>query len=698
MNATALMARVPFVFNQGLGAPIVVLAILGMMILPLPTLLLDMLFTFNISLSLVVLLAVVYSRKPLDLSVFPTLLLLVTLLRLSLNVASTRVVLLHGHEGTAAAGHVIEAFGEFVVGGNYTVGFAVFIILIIINFIVITKGAGRISEVSARFTLDAMPGKQMAIDADLNAGIINQEEARQRRTEVAQEADFYGSMDGASKFVRGDAIAGILILFVNLLGGLAIGTIEHGMGFGEALKVYSLLTIGDGLVAQIPGLLLATASAIMVTRVTSPQDMSEQIVSQLVGSPRTLGVSSGVLLLLGIIPGMPNSAFLGMGALCAAGAWIQARRVLDPDGSSLTSEAPAAPVSEVRELGWEDVQPVDAVSLEVGFRLIPMVDRAQGGQLLGRLKGVRRKLSQELGFLLPSVHIRDNLDLQPATYRISLKGVAVAEAEVHPDRDLAINPGQVYGQLHGLPGRDPVFDLEATWIETAQREEAQAYGYTVVDASTVVATHLSQMLQNHAHELLGHDEVQQILNRLGQTSPRLVEDLVPKVLPLGSVVHVLQGLLRERIPVRDIRTVLEALAAAAVRSQDPATLLAATRVALGRSIVQQINGLSNELPVITLDPMLEQMLLQAAQVSGADGNLAVDPALANRLLRSVREVAEGQEAAGNPVVLVVPDAIREPLARFLRPAHSGLHVLAYGELPDNKRLRIVASVDAADRN
>lgn len=698
MSAGALMARLPLVLNQGLGAPLVVLAILGMMVLPLPTLLLDLFFTFNISLSLIVLLAVVYSRKPLDLSVFPTLLLLVTLLRLSLNVASTRVVLLHGHEGTAAAGHVIEAFGEFVVGGNYTVGFAVFIILIIINFIVITKGAGRISEVSARFTLDAMPGKQMAIDADLNAGIINQDEARKRRTEVAQEADFYGSMDGASKFVRGDAIAGILILFVNLLGGLAIGTIQHGMAFGEAMKVYSLLTIGDGLVAQIPGLLLATASAIMVTRVSSSEDMSEQIVSQLISSPRTLGVSGGVLLLLGIIPGMPNSAFLSMGALCAVGGWIQMKRRQVAEVSAAEDAPPAVPTSEVRELGWDDVQPVDAVSLEVGFRLIPMVDRAQGGQLLGRLKGVRRKLSQELGFLLPSVHIRDNLELQPASYRIALKGVAVAEAEIHPERDLAINPGQVYGQLNGLPGRDPVFDLEATWIESTQREEAQAYGYTVVDASTVVATHLSQMLQNHAHELLGHDEVQQILNRLAQSSPRLVEDLIPKVLPLGTLVHVLQGLLRERIPIRDIRSVLEALAAAAVRSQDPASLLAATRVALGRSIVQQINGLSNELPVITLDPMLEQMLLQAGQVSGADGNLTVDPALANRLLRMVREVAEAQEAAGNPVVLVVPDLIREPLARFLRPAHSGLHVLAYGELPDNKRLRIVASVDAADRN
>jgi len=696
MTAASIVSRIPAVFSQGVGAPLVVVGILGMMILPLPTLLLDLLFTFNISLSLVVLLAVVYSRKPLDLSVFPTLLLIVTLLRLSLNVASTRVVLLHGHEGGAAAGHVIEAFGAFVVGGNYAVGFAVFIILIIINFIVITKGAGRVSEVSARFTLDAMPGKQMAIDADLNSGIINQDEARRRRLEVAEEADFHGSMDGASKFVRGDAIAGILILLVNMIGGVAIGMLEHQMPFAEAFKVYGLLTIGDGLVAQVPGLLLATAAAIMVTRVSSSADMSEQIASQLVQTPRTLVVSASVLILIGVIPGMPNSAFLGMGALCALGAWWQARNASGAMESGEVESTIAPATAESRELGWDDVQPVDAVSLEVGFRLIPMVDRSQGGQLLGRLKGVRRKLSQELGFLLPSVHIKDNLDLQPNAYRIALKGVTVAEAEIHPDRDLAINPGQVYGQLQGLPGRDPVFDLDATWIESSLREEAQAYGFTVVDASTVVATHLSQMLQNHAHELLGHDEVQQILNRLSQSSPRLVEDLVPKVVPLGTIVHVLQGLLRERIPVRDIRTVLEALAAAAVRTQDPSVLLAATRTALGRLIVQQINGMASELPVITLDPMLEQMLLQAAQVSGSDGNLTVDPALANRLLRAVRETAEEQEAAGHPVVLLVPDAIREPISRFLRPAHSGLHVLAYGELPDNKRLRIVASVDASD--
>jgi flagellar biosynthesis protein FlhA len=694
MNAM-LLSRIPWVMMQGLGAPIAVLSIIAMMVLPLPTWLLDLLFTFNISLSLVVLLAVIYSRKPLDLAVFPTILLLVTLLRLSLNVASTRVVLLHGHEGPGAAGHVIEAFGQFVVGGNYAVGFAVFVILIIINFVVITKGAGRISEVSARFTLDAMPGKQMAIDADLNAGIINQDEARRRRAEVSQEADFYGSMDGANKFVRGDAMAGILILFVNILGGFAIGTLQHGLDLGEAVKVYSLLTIGDGLVAQIPGLLLATASAIMVTRVSSAQDMSQQIVQQLFENPLTLGVAAGVLLLLGVVPGMPNTAFLLMGGLCAYAA--RRRATIATERAAEPPPPPPAPTQEVRELNWDDVAPVDAVSLEVGFRLIPMVDKAQGGQLLGRLKGVRKKLSQELGFLLPAVHIRDNLDLAPGNYRIAIKGVAVAEAEVHADRELAINPGQVYGTVTGLPGKDPVFGLEATWIDSSQREPAQAFGFTVVDASTVVATHLSQVLQNHAHELLGHDEVQQILTRLAQTSPRLVEDLTPKLLPLGTVVRVLQGLLRERVPVRDIRSILEAMAAAAVKSQDPGALLVAVRVALGRAIVQQINGLNDELPVMTLDPALEQMLLQAAQVGSSEGNLTVDPALANRLLRAVKQAAEAQEAAGNPTVLVVPDAVREPLSSFLRPAHSGLHVLAYGELPENRRLKIVATVDVNER-
>ena len=549
------------------GAPLLIMIILAMMVVPLPALALDMLFTFNISLSLVVLLAVVYSARPLDLAVFPTVLLIATLLRLSLNIASTRVVLLNGHNGTDAAGNVIEAFGDFVVGGNYTVGFVVFAILVIINFVVVTKGAGRISEVSARFTLDAMPGKQMAIDADLNAGILTAEEAKQRRAEVAHEADFYGAMDGASKFVRGDAIAGILILIINILGGLAIGSLQHGMAFSEAARVFTLLTIGDGLAAQIPSLLLATAAAIMVTRVSTAQDMGQQIVNQLFANPKTLAVTGAVIGAIGLIPGMPNFAFLALASAAGAGAWFS-HKARQRTQAEAEPEAPAAPV-ESREVSWEDVAQVDAVGLEVGYRLIPLVDKNQGGQLLSRLKGVRKKISQELGFLIPAVHVRDNLDLNPAAYRITLLGSTVAESEVHTGKELAINPGQVFGEIQGIAGKDPVFDLEATWIEADTREQAQSLGYTVVDASTVIATHMSHLLQIYAHELFGHDEAQQLLDRLAETHPKVVEDLVPKVLPLGTLVTVLKNLLRESVPIKDIRTILEVVAQ--VGGKEPGT-------------------------------------------------------------------------------------------------------------------------------
>lgn len=681
MNGLRELARV------NLGAPLVVLAVLAMMVLPLPTALLDVLFTFNIALSLVVLLAVVYSRRPLDFAVFPTVLLIATLLRLSLNVASTRVVLLNGHGGTAAAGQVIEAFGEFVVGGNYAVGFVVFAILVIINFVVVTKGGGRISEVSARFTLDAMPGKQMAIDADLNAGIIDRDEAKTRRAEIAQEADFYGAMDGASKFVRGDAIAGLLILVINILGGLTVGVLQHGMALAEAARVFTLLTIGDGLVAQIPSLLLATAAAILVTRVSSAQDMGEQIVAQLLGNPRTLAVAAAVIGLMGVIPGMPNIAFLGLAGVAAGGAWWLHTRARQAHQAQADAPPPP-PAAEQRELTWDDVAPVDAVGLEVGYRLIPMVDRAQGGQLLGRLRGVRKKLSQELGFLVPSVHIRDNLDLGPNAYRISLLGVTVGGGEVYPERELAINPGQVHGELKGTAATDPVFGLQAVWIENAARAQAQAFGYTVVDASTVIATHMSQVLQEHAHELIGHDEVQQLLDRLAQTHPKLVEDLVPKVLPLGVVVNVLQRLLKEHIPVRDMRTILEVLSAHAARTQDPAALTAAVRIALGRMIVQRVNGVAGELPVITLEYALEQLLQKSVQ----GGEMALEPGLANRLLAALRDAHERQELAGQPSVLLVSDALREQLARFARHAAKGMHVLAFGELPENTDIRIVATI------
>lgn len=674
----------------GLGVPILLLAMLAMMMLPLPTFFLDILFTFNISLSLVVLLAVIYSKRPLDFGVFPTILLVTTLLRLSLNIASTRVVLLNGREGTGAAGKVIEAFGDFVVGGNYTVGFVVFAILVIINFVVVTKGAGRISEVTARFTLDAMPGKQMAIDADLNAGVIDQDEARTRRQEVTQEADFYGSMDGASKFVKGDAVAGIFILAINILGGLAIGTMQYDMPVADAARVFTLLTIGDGLVAQIPSLLLSTATAIMVTRVSTEQDMGEQIISQLFANPKTLAISGGIIGLMGVIPGMPNVAFLGLAGAAGAGAWL-VKKKQDEEARAAVVQPPPPPPPEVKELSWDDVAPVDAIGLEVGYRLIPLVDKAQGGELLGRLKGVRKKLSQELGFLIPPVHIRDNLDLSPSAYRISLLGATLNQDEIHVEKEMAINPGQVYGQIEGLPGHDPVFGLAAFWIEPTQRDHAQSLGYTVVDSSTVVATHLSQTLQDHAHELLGHDEVQQLLDRLAENSPKLVEDLVPKILPLGVVVKVLQNLLMEQIPIRDMRTIIEVIAEYAPQSQDPVVLTSAIRVALGRMIVQQINGLNDELPVITLDGSLEQLLHQSVQAM-ADGGIALEPSLAGQMLQTLKDVTEQQEESGQPAVLLVPDKLRPFLARFIKHSVPALNVLAFSEIPENKQITIIASV------
>ena len=680
--------------GTGIGIPILVMLLLSMMILPLPPLILDALFTFNISLSLIVLLASIYSRRPLDFASFPTVLLVATLLRLALNIASTRVILLHGHAGHDAAGQVIQAFGEFVVGGNYAVGLVVFAILVIINFVVVTKGAGRISEVSARFTLDAMPGKQMAIDADLNAGVITQEDAKKRRAEVAQEADFYGAMDGASKFVRGDAVAGILILFINVLGGFVIGIMQHGMAPAAAAQVFTLLTIGDGLVAQLPGLLLSTASAMMVTRVSAEVDVGEQVTSQLFANPKTLAITAVVLGIMGLIPGMPNFAFLSMSAVAAyGGRWLEQRtkaRAVVPE----IAPPPPPPSVDAKELSWDELQPVDAIGLEVGYRLIPLVDRNQNGQLLNRLRGVRKKLSQELGFLIPAVHIRDNLDLEPTTYRISLHGATVGQAQLQPGRELAINPGQVYGQLRGTVVTDPVFNLEAVWIGEDQREQAQALGYTVVDASTVVATHLSQIVQDHAHELLGHDEVQKLLEGLAKTSPKLVEDLVPKVVGVGTVVRVMQNLLREQIPVRDVRTILEVLAERGPKSQDPVALTGWVREALSRLIIQQINGLGDELTVVTLDYSLEQ-LLQRLVEGGNEAGAAIEPGLASRLAQSLRETHERQELAGQPSILLVPAVLREFLARFVKQNIKGMHVLSYNEVPDSKQIRIIASVGDA---
>jgi flagellar biosynthesis protein FlhA len=679
--------------RTGLGTPILLVALLVMIVLPLPPLALDVFFTFNIALALVVILMTVYAPRPLEFSVFPTVLLLATLLRLALNVASTRVVLIDGHTGTDAAGKVIEAFGDFVVGGNYAVGLVVFAILVIINFVVVTKGAGRVSEVSARFTLDALPGKQMAIDADLNSGLITQDEARARRLETSAEADFYGSMDGASKFVRGDAVAGILILFINIIGGLVIGTVTHGMALADASRTYILLTIGDGLVAQIPALLLSSATAIIVTRVSTAGDMGNDVIRQLFGSARAIGVAAAIIGMLGLVPGMPNLVFLGLAAALGTAAWMLHKRSRQADVEVLPEEStePAAP----RDLAWDDVSQVDPVGMEVGYRLIPLVDRSQGGVLLERMKGVRRKLSEELGFLIPPVHVRDNLDLGPNGYRITLNGVPAARGEIHADRHLAINPGRVYGSLEGTETTDPAFGLPAVWIAAEQRDQAQTLGYTVVDPATVVATHLSQVLRDHSHELLGHDDAQQLLDRLAKSHPRLVENLVPKVLSLGVVLRVMQNLLAEQIPIRDMRTIAETLAEHGARSQDPVALTAAVRTALARFIVQGIADSNEDLPLIALDPGLEQVLQRSLQATGSAG-LGIEPRLAERLQRGASEAAQRQEIAGEPAVLVTSAELRPWLARWLRPVVRGLHVLAYTEIPDSRPVKVVATLGAAE--
>lgn len=679
--------------RQGLGTPLMLVIMLSMMMLPLPPFILDIFFTFNIALSLVVLLAVIYSERPLDFAVFPTVILLATLLRLALNVASTRVVLLNGHNGTDAAGQVIESFGEVVIGGNYTVGLVVFIILVVINFVVVTKGAGRVSEVSARFTLDSLPGKQMAIDADLNAGLINQEQAVKRRTEVAQEADFYGSMDGASKFVRGDAVAGILVLVINIVGGLIIGIVQHGMSLTDALHNYILLTIGDGLVAQVPSLVLSTAAAIIVTRVSSAQNMGQAVLSQIFAKPRSLVIASGIIGLIGIIPGMPHIAFLLLSAGLAGIAYLfinqEKQRIL------MQAEAPAdlnmTTEQNIAELSWDDVNPVDVISLEVGYRLIPLVDSAQGGVLLSRIKGVRKKISQELGFLIPSVHIRDNLDLKPNHYRLSLAGVIMGESVIHPDRSLAINPGQVFGDLEGIQGKDPAFGMDAVWINEGQKEQAHTLGYTVVDASTVVATHLSHILEQNSQQLLGYEETQQLLDKLALSSPKLVKELVPDGLSLGMVSKVLQGLLLEHIPLTDIRTIVETLAENAPKSKDAEFLIGQVRISLSRLITQKISGLNEELPIITLKPELEQLLQNTIQNSGS-GGVSFEPGMADRIQQSLSQFAMQQQERQERTVLVVQPGIRSVLARFVRNISNDFHVLSYQEIPDNKQIRIIGTV------
>ncbi|WP_293775543.1 flagellar biosynthesis protein FlhA [uncultured Oxalicibacterium sp.] len=674
-----------------IAAPILIIMMLAMMVLPLPAIALDMLFTFNIALSIIVLLTALYTVKPLDFMVFPTVLLVSTMLRLSLNVASTRVVLTEGHTGPDAAGKVIEAFGHFLIGGNYTVGIVVFVILTIINFTVVTKGAGRIAEVGARFALDAMPGKQMAIDADLNAGLIGEQDARLRRTQVAQEAEFYGAMDGASKYVRGDAIAGIIITVINVIGGLIVGMVQHDMAFGNAISNYTLLAIGDGLVAQIPSLIISTAAGIVVSRVASEQDIGGQLVGQMFAKPQVLYIAAGIIGGMGIIPGMPHVAFLFLASLLAGAAYLITQRAKnEPQIEAEVATAPST-APEVEEATWGDIVQVDTLGLEVGYRLIPLVDKAQSGELLRRIKGIRKKFAQEVGFLSPPVHIRDNLELKPSAYRITLKGVEVGSGEAHSGQFLAINPGVVTGELPGVPTKDPAFGLPATWIENNLREQAQGMGYTVVDAGTVVATHLNHLITTHAAELLGRQEVQALLDHLTKESPKLVEDLVPKLIPLSSLQKVLQNLLIEGVHIRDMHTIIETLTEHAAYTQDVNELTAVVRVALGRAIVQQLFPAANELSVMTLDNRLERLLTQALQSGGADG-AGIEPGLADTLAAQAEAAARHQEQMGLTPVLLVPAQLRTLLSRFLRRAIPQLKVLSHAEVPDTKTIRVTSLV------
>ncbi len=685
-----MLANVPV---GALGTPLLIIFVLAMMMLPLPPFLLDLFFTFNIALSIVVLLVAAYTRKPLDFAAFPTILLVTTLMRLSLNVASTRAVLMNGHTGPDAAGKVIEAFADVLVGGNFAVGLVVFAILVVINFVVITKGAGRIAEVSARFALDAMPGKQMAIDADLNAGLIAEAEARRRRIEVATEAEFYGSMDGASKFVRGDAIAGILILFINLIGGLIIGLVQHDMPLAQAANNYVLLSIGDGLVAQVPSLIISIAAGLIVARVGKEEDIGSQLASQLFATPQALGITAVMMALLGLIPGMPHLSFLLLAAVAAAGARALQRRARRQAAEAAQAKAAeSAPVStEGVDASWDDIAPLDVLGLEVGYRLIPLVDRGQDGELLKRIRGIRRKFAQEIGFLPPAVHIRDNLELRPNAYRITLKGVTIGEGDAMSGMHLAINPGGATVELPGQATRDPAFGLPAVWIDERSREYAQLSGFTVVDCATVIATHLNSLLFRQAGRLLGREEVQRLIEHVNKLMPNLIDEVVPKMVPLPVFQKVLVNLLDEGVPVRDLRSIIECLAEEAPRSQDPAVLTAAVRVALGPAIVQSLYGGASELQVIVVEPELERVLNQA--VSGDDG-LAIEPNLAEGLLRGASAAVTRQEALGHPTALLVPERLRVPLARMLRRAVPSLRVLSHAEIPEVRTIRVSSVLGA----
>ena len=672
-----------------LAGPLLIMMILSMMVLPLAPFILDLLFTFNIALSIMILMVSMFAQKPLDFSAFPAVLLFSTLLRLSLNVASTRVVLLEGHNGGDSAGKVIEAFGQFLVGGNFAVGLVVFSILVIINFMVITKGAGRIAEVGARFTLDAMPGKQMAIDADLNAGLIGEDQARERRREVSQESDFFGSMDGASKFVRGDAVAGLVIMVVNIIGGLIIGVGQHDLSMSDAARTYTLLTIGDGLVAQIPSLVISTAAGVMVSRVNTNEDVGQQMIGQLFKSSQVLWLAAGVMGLLGLVPGMPNMVFILFTLLLAGLGWwaSQREKEVSSEAKEEAAPAPAAAVQEVSEASWDDVRLVEPLAMEVGHRLIAMVDMRQGGELLARIKGVRRKYAQEIGFLPPVVHIRDNLELGPNQYVISLKGAEVGRGEAYPGRWLAINPGKVSGKLPGVATTEPAFGLAATWIEPETREQAQVYGYTVVDTPTVITTHLNHLMTRHADQLLGRSEVSKLLEKLGPQDGGLVEEVVPALISQGTLQRILHNLLDEEVSIRDMRTILEALAEHAPHSKDPNDLTAMVRVALGRAITQYWFGAERVLRVIGLEAQLEQVLMQAL----SSGN-ALEPGLADTLMQHAENAVAAQDANGGPSVLVVGHALRPLVGRFLRRRFKSLAVLSQAEIPDDRELRVTQMI------
>ena len=680
----------------GLGIPVLVLLIMAMLVLPLPPLLLDFLFTFNIVISLVIIMIAISTRKPLEFSSFPTILLFATMLRLALNVASTRVILVDGHTGHDAAGKVVAAFGEFVIAGNYVVGFIIFAILMIINFIVVTKGAGRVSEVNARFTLDAMPGKQMSIDADLNAGVIDQPTAQKRRAELSQESDFFGAMDGASKFVSGDAIAGILILLINLIGGLAIGVIQHNLSVSEAGKIYTLLSIGDGLVAQIPSLLLSLATAIIVTRVTTSESISEQAHTQL-ANPAALFISAIILTALGLVPGMPHLMFITLAAATAGLGLLVIRSEVDEEAVQVAEAQAAASTESTKDLDWDDVDQVDLIGLEIGYGLIPLVNVETGGELMSRVKGVRKKLSAELGFLVQPVRIRDDLNIDPDSYNIVLKGVVRGKGDIKVGRELAINPGQVYGELQGTPTREPAFGLEAVWIESSQRDLARTLGYTVVDASTAIATHLNKVLRENSADLLSHDEVQQLLDKLAAKSPKLVEELVPGKLSLGVVTRVLQHLLNEGVSIRDMRSIAESLTEASARSTDPEQLAAYVRPKLGRMIMQSLVDESSNLSVMTLEPGLEQLLHNVLQQSQPGQPVVLEPSLAENLFNALRMGARAMEDEGHAAVLVVSPLIRSWLSKAVRFRVSDLTVLSYSEIPDDQAVKVIHTVNANNR-